>query len=77
MASQYDRHAFQLRHVSEAIPGRTVIWINDRVGNRLAELLTKIHGDNPLAFVAQERADLVTNQFSIALTVAGAVGVLT
>lgn len=55
----------------------TVTWINDRVGNRLSELLSKIHGDNPLAFVAQERADLVTNQFSIALTVAGAVGVLT
>lgn len=55
----------------------TVTWINERVGNRLAELLTRIHGDNPLAFVAQERADLVTNQFSIALTVAGAVGLLT
>ena len=54
----------------------TVNWINERVGKRLAELLTKIHADNALAFVPQERANLVTDQFSIALTVGGAVGVL-
>ena len=55
----------------------TVVWINGRVGNRLAELLTKIQSDNAVAFVPQERANLVTNQFKIVLTVAGAVGVLT
>ena len=55
----------------------TVNVVNARVGGRLAELLTRIHGDNPGAFVAQERANLVTNQFSLALTVAGVVGVLT
>lgn len=54
----------------------TATWVNERVGKRLAELLTKIRADNALAFVPQERADLVTNQFSIVLTVAGAVGVL-
>lgn len=55
----------------------TVNWANRRVAQRMAELLTKIHSDNPSAFVAQERADLVTNQFFLAVTVAGAVGVLT
>jgi hypothetical protein len=55
----------------------TVSWANRRVAERLAELLTKIHADNPSAFVAQERADLVTNQFTLVVTVAGAVGVLT
>jgi hypothetical protein len=54
----------------------TVKWANRRVALRLAELLTKIHNDNPSTFVAQDRADAVANQFTVAVTVAGAVGVL-
>ena len=54
----------------------TVNWANRRVALRLAELLTKIYSDNPSAFVTQARADLVTNQFTLAVTIAGAVGVL-
>lgn len=54
----------------------TVSLVNHRVAHRLAELLTKIYGDNPSAFVPHERADLVTDQFSLVVTVAGAVGVL-
>ena len=55
----------------------TVHWVNRRVAQRLADLLTKIHSDNPSAFVAQERADLVTNQFTLVVTVAGEIGILT
>lgn len=55
----------------------TVAWTNNRVAQRLAELLTKIHGDTPSAFQPQERADLVSNQFAVVVTVAGSVGVLT
>jgi hypothetical protein len=55
----------------------TVSWANHRVAQRLAELLTKIRSNNPSAFDAQERANLVTNQFTLSVTVAGAVCVLT
>jgi hypothetical protein len=55
----------------------TVNWVNHRVAQRLAELLTKIRSDNPSAFDARERADLVANQFTLAVTIAGSVGVLT
>jgi hypothetical protein len=54
----------------------TCRWMNQRVGTRLAELLTTVHADNPAAFDPQDRANLVTNQFTIVFTVAGATGAL-
>jgi hypothetical protein len=47
---------------------------NDRVGRRLAELLTTIHAANNVLFFPQETANLVSKDFGISLTVAGAVG---
>jgi hypothetical protein len=49
---------------------------NQRIGQRLADLLTAIHAADPGLFVPQETADTVTRTFGFGLTVAGAVGTL-
>jgi hypothetical protein len=48
---------------------------NTRVGERLAELLTTLHGSDPTLFVPQQKANEVTRTFGSPLTVAGAIGV--
>jgi hypothetical protein len=47
---------------------------NERIGRRLAELLTTIHAGGPPLFVPQEMANRVSRAFGVALTVAGAAG---
>lgn len=49
---------------------------NQRIGTRLAELLTTIHSTDPTIFVAQDVANTVSRIFGAALPVAGAIGVL-
>jgi hypothetical protein len=44
---------------------------NSNVGSRVAELLTRIHSDDPAFFDASERAEQLANQFRIPITVAG------
>ena len=47
---------------------------NQRIGNRLAELLTLLHGGDPTLFVAQEEANALSSDFGVSLTVAGIAG---
>jgi hypothetical protein len=49
---------------------------NDRIGQRVAEVLTAIHGRDPTLFAPQDFANQVTRSFSIPLVVAGSTGVL-
>jgi hypothetical protein len=49
---------------------------NDRVGRRLADLLTTLVATNPILFDPQDTADRLTRLFGVALTVAGAAGTL-
>jgi len=50
--------------------------INNRIGSRLAEVLTLLLGGNPALFVAQDDANAIPAQFGFQLTVAGALGVV-
>lgn len=50
--------------------------INQRVGARLAHVLSVLHADNPALFVPQDEANAVTQKFGFPLTIAAAVGVL-
>jgi hypothetical protein len=52
----------------------TAVWCNQRIGQRLAELLTTIHTSTPALFVPQAMADRVAGIFRLSLTVAGATG---
>src|SRR5207245_1035182 len=45
---------------------------NQRIGQRLADLLTTLAAGDPTLFVPQERADALTATFGLPLTVAGA-----
>ena len=47
---------------------------NDRIGLRLAELLTTIYADNPILFAPREMADRLTQKFGTILTVANIPG---
>lgn len=49
---------------------------NSRIGKRVAEVLTAIHGWDSTLFVPQEAADRVTKLFGFVLVVAGASGIL-
>jgi len=49
---------------------------NERIGTRVAELLTTLHANDPTLFTPQEMADQVTVTFGFVLNVAGATGVL-
>jgi hypothetical protein len=50
--------------------------INQRVGERLALILTALHADNPALFIPQDEANAITRRFGFPLNVAGAMGVL-
>lgn len=54
----------------------TVEVCNKKIGQRLAEVLTAIHGRDATLFRPQEAADRVTRIFGFILAVAGAAGVL-
>ncbi len=54
----------------------TAVVCNRRVGERLAELLTTLHGPTPGLFAPQEVADRVAASFRTAARVAGATGVV-
>jgi hypothetical protein len=47
---------------------------NERIGKRLADVLTVIRVDNPSLFVAQEVADAISRDFGFSLTVDGSQG---
>jgi hypothetical protein len=47
---------------------------NERIGHRLAELLTALHSDNPTLFLPQTKATELAQLFGLPLTVAGATG---
>ncbi|QDV85805.1 hypothetical protein [Planctomycetes bacterium TBK1r] len=49
---------------------------NVRIAERLAELLTELHTDNPSLFTPQDKADSVSSGFQQSLIIAGAVGTL-
>lgn len=52
----------------------TVAWANVRIAERLAEVLTTIHADNRTVFDPGSKADAIAKQFTVAVTVAGAIG---
>jgi hypothetical protein len=54
----------------------TAILCNERIGVRLAELLTTIHGDSPNLFSAQETADRVASIFQKPLQISGILGIV-
>ena len=47
---------------------------NQRISGRLAELLTEIHQDDSTLFDAQAKADAISQQFGIPLTISGHAG---
>ncbi|MBI3821841.1 MAG: hypothetical protein HY289_04070 [Planctomycetes bacterium] len=49
---------------------------NQRIGERLAELLTTIHASTPPLFNAQQMADRVASAFRLPLQVAGSTGII-
>ncbi|MGL4553616.1 MAG: hypothetical protein ACRC33_20835 [Gemmataceae bacterium] len=51
-------------------------YANDRVGVRLADLLTALHQDDPSLFEPRQKADELSSAFALPLTVAAAAGVL-
>ncbi|NQT40118.1 MAG: hypothetical protein HQ581_21685 [Planctomycetes bacterium] len=63
-----------LRHVRSFLD-ESARKANERVGTRLAELLSSMHQDNPNLFAPQEEADSLSNKFGMQLTVAQAAGV--
>ncbi len=52
----------------------TAEFCNRRIGERLAKLLTEIHGDNPTLFVPAEIASQLARDFGIPVVVAGVQG---
>jgi len=48
---------------------------NQRIGDRLAHVLTKIHEDNPTLFAAVERANDISRQLGYSVTIDRSVGV--
>ena len=53
----------------------TATMSNQRVGERLAVLLTTLHAGDTHLFVTREKANLLSQSFGIPLTVAGSTGV--
>jgi hypothetical protein len=54
----------------------TASHTNQRIGVRLADLLTEFHQADPTLFDAQDKANELSRQFAIPLTVDGHVGVI-
>lgn len=48
--------------------------VNERVGRRLAELLTTLYAEDPNLFQPQDEAGLLANEFGMKVSVAGATG---
>lgn len=49
---------------------------NERVGKRLADLLTEIHYTDSTLFLAQEKADEISRLIRLPLSIAGSLGIL-
>lgn len=49
---------------------------NERIGDELAKVLTKLHSDNASLFVPKEKADTVSQGFGIPVTVAKVQGIV-
>ena len=64
-----------IRHLKRFLD-ETADVCNDRLGKRLAELLTVLHVGDPTLFVAKDVADRVTATFGFVLNVAGVDGTL-
>ncbi|MBN9169845.1 MAG: hypothetical protein J0J11_08000 [Microbacterium sp.] len=64
-----------IRHLKRFLD-ETADVCNDRLGKRLADLLTGLHASDPTLFDAKEVADRVTTTFGFVLTVAGVAGTL-
>jgi hypothetical protein len=71
LAPTWDDLRFLKRFLDE-----TAKSCNQRVGQRLAELLTTLHAGDPTLFSPQATADALTQTFGFSLTVAEAAGVL-
>ncbi len=56
--------------------GETATLCNQRIGQRLAELLTAIHAPTPTLFAPQVMADRVASAFRLPLGVAAAIGLV-
>lgn len=54
----------------------TAVSVNGRVGNRLAELSTKLHEDNPLLFDPRARADAPSTSLAYSVKVGDCLGAL-
>jgi hypothetical protein len=52
------------------------VSVNLRVGNRLAEVLTALHSENPALFDPVEKANSLSRELGFAVTINGTVGVL-
>lgn len=66
---------FDLRYVKRFLV-ETAVHTNQRIGQRLAALLSELHADNPTLFVPQTLADAISVSFQQPLIVAGALGAL-
>ncbi len=64
-----------LRYVKQFLD-ETANWTNRRIADRLSELLTDLHADNPLLFDAQTKADEVSLKFQLVLNIGGKTGAL-
>ncbi len=64
-----------IRHLKRFLDDTAVVC-NERIGRRLAEVLTALHGADPTLFVPREMADRVSAVFGVPLAVAGAQGVV-
>lgn len=66
---------FDLRYVKRFLV-ETAVHTNQRIGQRLASLLSELHADNPTLFIPQTLADAISVSFQQPLIVAGALGAL-
>ncbi len=55
---------------------QTAQVVNNRIGDRLAVILTKIHADNPTMFDAADLANVISRQLGYSITIDSSVGVL-
>ncbi len=64
---------FDLRYVKRFLV-ETAFHTNQRIGQRLASLLSDLYADNGTLFVPQDVADTISVSFQQRLTVAGTLG---
>jgi hypothetical protein len=50
--------------------------VNQRIGNRLAHVLTDLNSDNPALFDSQDRANSISRELGFSVAINGSVGVL-